>query len=156
MHAAFGTVVLVVCGLAAMIAFLILLFGRKTWEDYGKGGLTFESDRTDPSDSPAGPAAADDEIRELLIARNARRERRGQHQLDVDEEISRLRIARRAPDTDVDPELRSEIRELVIARSDRLVRAGKPPLDVDIEVEREITRLTSRGDRGASGADGFR
>ncbi|MGI8571394.1 MAG: hypothetical protein ACR2L9_01970 [Solirubrobacteraceae bacterium] len=155
MHAAFGTVVLVVCAAAAGIAFLALLLGRKTWDDYGKGGLTLESDRVQSSVPPLTSAAADDEIRQLLLARNARRERRGERQLDVDEEISRLRSAD-APRADVDPELRSEIRDLVIARSNRLVRSGKPPLDVDSEVEREIIRLTTRGDRDPSGGDGFK
>ena len=156
MHAAFGTVVLIVCAAAAVIAFLVLLFGRRTWEDYGKDGLTFETERAQSSEPPAGSAAADEEIRELLLARNARRERRGEHTLDVEEEISRLRRASSVPRADVDPELRTEIRDLVIARSDRLVRSGKPPLDVDREVGREIARLTGAGDHDPSGGDGFK
>lgn len=156
MHAAFGTVVLVVCAVAAGIAFLILLLGRRTWDDYGKGGLTFESDGAKSSEPPAGSAAADDEIRELLLARNARRERRGERQLDVEQEISELRSSAPASSAGVDPELRAEIRELVIARSSKLVGSGKPPLDVDSEVEREIVRLTGRGDLGSSGGDGFK
>lgn len=152
MHAAFGTVVLIVCAVAAGIAFLILLLGRRTWEDYGKGGLTLDADRALPAEPPPGSGADVDEIREMLEARNARRERRGEHRLDVEEEISKLRGA--AFRSDVDPELRAEIRELVIARSGRLVRSGKPPLDVDTEVEREIMRLTTPGDR--TGGDGFK
>ena len=71
----------------------------------------------------------------MLEARNARRQRRGEEPVDVDQELSRLT----APQ--MDPELRQEIRDLVQARNYRRVRAGKPPLDVDAEVEREIKRL---------------
>ncbi len=159
MHAAFGTVVLVVCAVAAGIALLILLLGRKTWDDYGKGRLTFESDQAELPEPPPDAAAADDEIRELLEARNARRERRGERPVDVEQEMSKLQSAgttSSASHAGVDPELRAEIRELVIARSSRLVRSGKPPLDVDSEVEREIARLSARSDPGASGGGGFK
>ena len=53
----------------------------------------------------------------MLEARNARRARRGEPPIDVDEELARLT----APA--IDPELREEIRELVIARNPR--RAGR-------------------------------
>ena len=71
----------------------------------------------------------------MLQARNARRIRRGEQPIDVEEELSRLTAPM------VDPELRAEIRDLVIARNYRRTRAGKPALDVDAEVEREIARL---------------
>ena len=71
----------------------------------------------------------------MLEARNARRARRGEAPVDVEQELARLT----APA--VDPELREEIRQLVVARNHRRVRAGKPPLDVEAEIEREITAL---------------
>jgi hypothetical protein len=77
----------------------------------------------------------DEEIRQMLDARNARRARRGEAPLDVEEELGRLT----APA--IDPELRREIRDLVEARNYRRTRAGKPPLDVEAEVAREIARL---------------
>jgi hypothetical protein len=130
-HSAFIIVIWAVSLLALVIAFGALIAGRKTWQDYGKGALTM--DRDEPR--PAGLAERDDEIRQLLEARNARRERRGEAPVDVDEELARLT----APA--VEPALREEIRQLVVARNHRRVRAGKPPLDVEAEIEREITSL---------------
>ena len=117
MQGAFGTVVLVVCGVGVAGAVLALLLGRRTWEDYGRNHLVME--RT-PSEPSAGSAAAvserDEEIRQMLEARNARRRRRGEAELDVEEELGRLT----APA--VDDELRAEIRDMVIARNHRRAR----------------------------------
>jgi hypothetical protein len=143
MHAAFGTVLLIVCVVSLVVAVLALVWNRRTWEDYGKGGLTFESERSGPT--MPGSAAADSEreseIRELLEARNARRLRRGEAPLDVEREVSRLTGARQDRAAGLDPALREEIRQLVVARNDRRVRVGKPPLDVEREVQREIETL---------------
>ena len=76
------------------------------------------------------------EIRQMLEARNARRARRGEPPLDVEQELARLTAPM------IDPELRGEIRDLVIARNKRRERLGKPPLDVEAEIEREIADLT--------------
>ncbi len=133
MHSAFIIVIWVVSILALLIAFGALIAGRKTWDDYGKGRLTM--DRDAPASAGAAIAERDEEIRQLLEARNARRERRGEAPVDVDAELARLT----APT--IDPELREEIRQLVVARNHRRVRAGKPPLDVEAEIEREITSL---------------
>jgi hypothetical protein len=131
MHSAFVIVIWAVSLLALVIAFGALIASRKTWQDYGKGALTIERDEA----QPGGLSERDEEIRQLLEARNARRERRGETPVDVDEELARLTAAR------VDPALREEIRQLVVARNHRRVRAGKPPLDVEAEIEREITAL---------------
>jgi hypothetical protein len=88
-----------------------------------------------PPSSPAAVAERDDEIRQLLAARNDRRSRRGQAPLDVEQELRRL------TGPVVDPGLRDEVRQLVIARNDRRQRAGKAPLDVDDEVERQLREL---------------
>ena len=131
MHSAFNIVIWVVCILAVVIAFGALIASRKTWEDYGKGRFVMDHDT--PRDT--GVAERDDEIRQLLEARNERRARRGEAPIDVDSELARLT----APA--IDPGLREEIRQLVVARNHRRVRAGKPPLDVEAEIEREITSL---------------
>jgi hypothetical protein len=131
MHSTFNIVIWVVSLLALVIAFGALVASRKTWEDFGKGSLTMDRDEA----RPAGVAERDEEIRQLLAARNARRERRGEAPVDIEQELARLT----APA--VDPELREEIRQLVVARNHRRVRAGKPPLDVEAEIEREITAL---------------
>jgi len=130
-HSAFNIVIWVVCILAVVIAFGALIASRKTWEDYGNGRFVMDHDT--PRDT--GVAERDDEIRQLLEARNERRARRGEAPIDVDSELARLT----APA--IDPALREEIRQLVVARNHRRVRAGKPPLDVEAEIEREITSL---------------
>jgi hypothetical protein len=136
-HAAFGIVIWVVCIAAAVIGVLALFSNRRTWEDYRKDHMLLDSEaRPTPRSSGAGSLGERDaEIRQMLEARNARRARRGEPPLDVEQELKRLT----APQ--VDPELRQEVRDLVKARNFRRVRAGKPPLDVESEVEREIGRL---------------
>jgi hypothetical protein len=138
-HAAFGTVVVIVCVIGLLAAVAALAASGKTWEEYGKDLLLMERGGSGEARPAAGSAVAsaerDDEIRQLLEARNARRQRRGEQPIDVEQELARLT----APAIDAD--LRAEIRDLVIARNHRRVRAGKPPLDVDAEVEREISEL---------------
>jgi hypothetical protein len=139
----FNVVIWVVCVLAVVIAFGALIFSRKTWEDFGKGGFVVDRDTDDDARSGPGSGASsagverDMEIRQLLEARNERRARRGEPPVDVDRELARLT----APAPVIDPALREEIRQLVVARNHRLVRAGKPPLDVEAEIEREISEL---------------
>jgi hypothetical protein len=138
MQSAFGTVLWIVCALGLVLAFFALARSGKTWEDYGKNRLLTDSE-LGGKPAPAGSAAAlrerDDEIRQLLEARNARRARRGEPPIDIDVELSKLT----APA--IDDGLRGEIRDLVIARNHRRARAGKPPLDVEAEIEREIAGL---------------
>jgi hypothetical protein len=88
--------------------------------------------------SAAATAERDDEIRQMLEARNARRARRGEPPIDIDAELARLVAPK------VDDALRAEIRELVIARNFRRARHGEPLLDVEAEVERQITTLPGR------------
>ena len=136
---AFGPVLFSVCGLSILGAVVALISMRKTWEEYGKSSRLVMD-----QDLPHGPAPSssgallerDTEIRQLLEARNLRRERRGEPPIDVEKELARLT----APQ--IDAELRGEIRDLVIARNHRRVRAGKPPLDVEAEVERQISSLS--------------
>ena len=151
-HAAFGTVLWVVCIVAAILALVALIASSKTWEDFGKNGLLLESElRGSPaSGSAAALRERDEEIRQMLEARNARRIRRGEEPLDVEQELGRL-VAPPA----ADPELRSEVRGLVLARNYRRVRAGKPPLDVEAEVERELAKLGDLSS-GTAGADSLR
>jgi hypothetical protein len=136
-HAAFGIIIWVVCGVGLLAAFAALIGSGKTWEEYGKDHLVMDGEGA--REHRPGAAAAllerDIEIRQLLEARNARRLRRGEPPIDVDQELRRLT----APA--IDPDLRAEIRDLVIARNHRRARAGKPPLDVEAEIEREISAL---------------
>jgi hypothetical protein len=138
MHAAFGTVLWVVCALGIVAALVALVLSGKTWDELGKGRFVLDRDlgRSPRPGSAAASLERDTEIRQLLEARNARRLRRGETPIDVERELARLT----APV--IDPELRQEIRDLVIARNHRRARAGKPALDVDTEIEREIRKLS--------------
>jgi hypothetical protein len=136
-RSAFELVIWIVCGLGIVIAVLALVGSGQTWESFGRNRLVMDRELRRPP--PPGSAAAlderDDEIRQLLEARNARRARRGEAPIDVEAEFRRLT----APQ--LDDELRAEIRDLVVARNHRRIRAGKPPLDVEAEIERQIADL---------------
>jgi hypothetical protein len=140
LQSSFGIVVVIVFVGAVLVAVACLLAGRGTWEDYGKG-LTMDRNPARGSGAGGGsrgPASEerDEEIRQMLEARNARRARRGESAVDVELELARLT---RRPT--IDAGLREEIRELVVARNHRRARRGEPPLDIESEVEREITKL---------------
>lgn len=139
MQQAFGPVLFAVCGVGIVVALWSLIRSGKTWEEFGKSNRLmmdrdFPRESTSYSGAPSGERDA--EIRQLLEARNARRERRGEAPIDVEQELQRLTAPL------VDSALRSEIRDLVIARNHRRARAGKPPLDVEKEIERQIASLT--------------
>jgi hypothetical protein len=138
---AFWIVLLIVVIGAAIVAIITFVGTSKLYDQIGRGGLSINEDvgRGNPGAAPPPEPAGvrEDEIRQLLTARNEHRARRGQAPLDVEAELQRL-----TSKVEVDPELRAEIRQLVVARNDRRMRAGKPPLDVDEEVEKEIKRLT--------------
>jgi hypothetical protein len=114
MQGAFGTVVWIVAAVGVVGAIAALLMGRRTWDEYGKRHLVLDSERS--HSAPTGSAATlerDTEIRQLLEARNARRRRRGEPELDIDAELNARRV-----------------------------RRGEPALDVEAEIEREIAGLT--------------
>jgi hypothetical protein len=145
MQGAFATVVYIVCGVGVVGAVLGLLLTRRTWDEYGKDHLVLDSERPPPRPSPAAAegsdvAERDEEVRQMLEARNARRRRRGEAEVNVDQELRRLTAAAPA----IDAELREEIRDLVIARNHRRARRGQPALDVESEVERQIAELGGR------------
>jgi hypothetical protein len=132
----------VVCGAGIVLALVALARNGKTWEEFGRNRLLMERD---PSGAPREASAAasaerDEEIRQMLQARNARRERRGEPPLDVDAELRRLTAPR------LDAGLRAEIRDLVLARNARRARRGAPPLDVEAEIERQIAELQHLND----------
>ena len=161
MHAAFGTVLWIVLGVAAVIAVLALMMSSRTWSDFGRGGLVMDRDEARPG-SGAGAATVrerDEDIRSMLEARNARRIRRGR---GADRRRARACPAHRPwgerehgqragqdanpggsgePAAAVDPELADEVRQLVVARNARRTRAGKPALDVEAELARELRRI---------------
>jgi hypothetical protein len=135
---AFGIVIFAVVAIAGVVAVITFVISRNAYDDIGRGTFAMRDEappRGPPPSSAAGLRERDEEIRQLLAARNQRRTRRGQAPLDVEDELKRL------TGTVVDPGLREEIRQLVVARNARRQRAGKEPLDVESEVERQIREL---------------
>jgi hypothetical protein len=136
---AFGLVIFAVVIVAAIVAVLTLRVTGRAYDQIGRGGMSLR----DGSDRPRGPEPSggaalrerDDEIRQMLEARNERRARRGEAPLDIDEEIRRLT----APVAD--PALEAEVRSLVIARNERRERRGQSPIDVEEEVARQLREL---------------
>jgi hypothetical protein len=138
MQEAFGIVIFVVVGISAVLALVSLVFRGRTYDQIGRGGIGDDREIR-PARSTgafADSGEREEEIRQMLEARNARHVARGEAPVDVEDELARLT----APA--VDPALREEIRELVIARNARREARGQPPLDVDAEVERQIRDLT--------------
>jgi hypothetical protein len=141
MHAAFGTVVVIVCVVAAVVALLTLLGSGRTWSEFGRSGMVMDRDRSSAATRPAAPvsgAEREAEIRAMLEALAARRARRGEPALDVEAEMARLSAPAPPP---ANPELVEEVRVLVEMRNRRRLRAGEAPLDVEAEVQRELRNL---------------
>lgn len=140
MQEAFGPVlftVVIVGGLAAAIAFL---GAGKAYKEIGKGGFFQDEEATRRAaggpPAPVNEAERDEEIRQMLTARNARHARTGGHQVDIEEELRAL--TRPA----VDPELEAEVRAFVISRNERRIERGQEPLDVEAEVSRRLKGLS--------------
>jgi hypothetical protein len=137
MEDVFGVVIFVVVGVSAVLAVVSLFFKTRLYDEIGRGGIGDEREapRLPEAGGAVDVAERDDEIRQMLIARNARAAARGEDEVDVEEELARLT----APA--VDPALREEVRELVVARNARRVARGEEPLEVDAEVERQLRHL---------------
>jgi len=130
---AFGTLVFVVTAVGAVIAIITLAGTARSYREIGGGGLTRDSDGPCVPSAAGGDAERDEEIRQMLGARNARRERRGEAPLDIEVELAAL-----VAPAGVDAVLVDEVRDHVIARNHRRLQAGKQPLDVEAEVQRRI------------------
>lgn len=142
MEDAFGIVIFVVVAVAVVAAVATGFMGGTAHDHIGKGGLSLRDGTDRPVHEPqlTGAAAAaerDDEIRQMLEARNARRARRGEAPVDVEAELAALTRAR----PQADPALVAEVRQLVQARNARRARKGQPPLDVEAEIERQLRDL---------------
>src|SRR6059058_4156242 len=107
MQAAFGPVLFIVCAVGIFAAFLSLASSGAVWKEFGTKRLVLDRDL--PGGPAPGSAAAllerDTEIRQLLEARNARRQRRGEDPIDIEQELARLTAPK------VDAALRGEIRD---------------------------------------------
>jgi hypothetical protein len=140
---AFGTVLIVVCVIAVIVAALSFRGSGNIYKGLGRTGLlSMDEDDSSAAVRSAPPTAnspeAREEIRQMLEAKSARRVARGQAPLDIDAEVQSLTAT---PQVQHDAGLREEVRQLVVARNERRMRQGKPPLDVDDEVERQLREL---------------
>lgn len=140
MEAAFGILIFVVVGVAAVVALITFAGTPKAYDQIGKGGLSLRDGTDRPANEPAAggiqaAAEREAELRQLLEARNVVRARNGKPPIDVETEMALLLrpVA--------DPVLEGEIRDLVIARNERRARQGKSPLDVEAEVARQLAEL---------------
>lgn len=137
MQDAFAVVIFAVVGLGAVAALLSLPGTGRLYDRIGRGDLSIDDDGGPPP-RVAGVAHArerEDEIRQMLTARNVRRAARGEAGHDVESELAELVRPR------TDPALRAEVRELVVARNARRAARGREPLDVDAEIERRLRGL---------------
>src|SRR4051812_18833027 len=138
----FGTVLILICVAGAVVAVLSYWGSSAIYDGLGRtGGLALDEPDARPQPKPGSAAAgaeAQEELRQLLEAKSARRQRRGEAPLDIDAEMALLT---RPTSTPRDAALREEVRQLVVARNERRVRQGKPPLDVEAEVERQLSEL---------------
>jgi len=138
MQEAFGYVIFGVAIVGGLVAIVSLFGTSKLYDQIGRGGLSLNEDGP-PKPEPGGViynAERDAEIRQMLVAKNARRVARGEAEQDVETELADLTRPR------IDAALRAEIRELVVARNNRRMARGREPLDVDSEVERQISDLS--------------
>jgi hypothetical protein len=111
----------------------------KLYEQVGKGDFALDRDPGSSGPAPGSAAAraeAEAEIRQLVEAKSARREARGEAPLDIDAEVAAL-----TQPQSHDAALRDEVRQLVIARNERRLRRGEEPLDVEEEVDRQLRDL---------------
>ncbi len=132
---------LIVLVLVAIVVSIVSFVGSGSiYRDLGRTGLALDEPDMRPDPAPGSPAAhaeAQEEIRQMLEAKSARSEARGDGPIDIDAEMAALT----AGPTQADPALRDEVRQLVVARNERRMRRGEDPLDVEAEIDRELARL---------------
>jgi hypothetical protein len=134
-QSAFLWVVAGVCVVGVVGAIVALLTSRRDWAQYGSDRLLLDSE---VRRAPVAQFERDEEVRQMLEARNAGRRRRGEAEVDVEAELARLTAL---ADAGTDGDLRDEIRQLVVARNHRRARKGLAPLDVETEIARELSGL---------------
>jgi hypothetical protein len=130
---AFGIILISVSVLAVLAAAVSYWGSGGIYSRLGSSDL--EMRREEPA---ATPAETQEEIRQMLEAKSARRQARGEAPLDIEAEMAQLTAT--APGSG-DPALREEVRQLVIARNERRLRQGKEPLDVETEIDRQLRDL---------------
>jgi hypothetical protein len=133
--------VIVICCLGIVAAIVSLRYMGGVYDGIGKGAFSLDQPDRPPGPPPGSAQAiaeAEAEIRQLLEAKSARRQARGETPIDVEAEVAALS----RPPAAADESLRDEVRQLVIASNERRVRRGQEPLDVEAEVERQLRDLS--------------
>ena len=102
MDEAFGTVLIVVCVIAVIVAALSFRGSGNIYKGLGPQRPRSRWTRTTSPAAGADLAAAQspearEEIRQMLEAKSARREARGQAPLDIDAEVEKLTAPQAAP-----------------------------------------------------------
>jgi hypothetical protein len=133
MQDAFGIVLFAVVAIGVVVAIATLFTRGRLYDDIGRGGLSIDR----PPPEPAGRAERDDDIRQMLEARNARRAARGEETVDVESELAELT----RPAVSADPDIVEEVRSLVRARNHRRIARGQEPLDEEAEIARQLRDL---------------
>jgi hypothetical protein len=140
---AFGTILIVISAIAVVVAAVSFYGSGRIYKGLGRSGaFSMDEGGEERRSRPAPKTAATDaeareEIRQMLEAKSARREARGEAPLDIEAELAQLS----SPSVQADPELREEVRQLVEARNERRRRQGKEPLDVEKEIDRQLREL---------------
>ena len=133
MEDAFTYVIFAVVILGGIGAVWALVGTGKLYEKIGKDGLyRDEAGAARQAPPPEAAGVREEEIRQLLSARNELRSHHGGEQVDVEAELAAL--MRPA----VDPELEAEVRDFVERRNARRIAKGQEPLDVESEVARRL------------------
>jgi hypothetical protein len=142
-----GAVLLAISGIAAPIAGYLFHRSAQSWRSFGQGPFSINVD-SPPRHSgspplPIDPAVQAAEVRQMLEAKSARRQQRGEAALDVEAETRRLLSAAEPSSAEeaMQEELRAEVRQLVVARNERRLRQGLEPLDVEAETQRQLADL---------------
>ncbi|MEA2297352.1 MAG: hypothetical protein QOF77_288 [Solirubrobacteraceae bacterium] len=137
----FAAVVIGVVVLGVVVAAVCAVAARDGFDHIGRGGLW---SRPDGRADAGGDEQREEEIGQMLAARDVRRTRRAE-----------LGGTTRPPDAGApapadspprpagagDPQVAEEVRQLAIARNHRRRRAGLAPLDVEAEVARRLREL---------------
>ncbi len=129
--------------LVMSVLFLVTRGSDSMYDQIGQGGISRESEYSGPAGTtaPLTSAARDEqeqEVRQMLTARSARRVQRGEAPLDIEAELDRL-LAPAGGEQDA--ALLAEVRQLVQARNERRLRQGLEPLDEEAEVSRTLSEL---------------
>jgi len=86
----FGTVLIAVAIVSIVVACLSYIGSGDIYRGLGKTGLSLDEPAPGPvPGSPAAHAEAREEVRQLVVAGNERRMRRGEEPLDVESEVDR-------------------------------------------------------------------